>query len=115
VRITTKILQARRACKHQVKIFEDEWPDGCTVSLETIRRAQSLNITVQWAAEQFLKDKFLENYVEARATLWGDYEEARATLWSTYVEALASLLRDCGEAEATLLWEFVQKQDRIDS
>ena len=116
-RITLTML--RGACKEQRDIFEAEWPEGVDVTIENVRRAQELGLTLAWGEHWFTaparkaydaaRDTAEEAYDAARvparkvyyaatAPAWVAYHEATATAWKTYLEATATAWKAYREA-----------------
>ena len=55
MRITTEILTKARACTSQVKVFAKEWPNGATVNLKNVCRAQEIGLDLEWAAQNLFE------------------------------------------------------------
>ena len=51
-RITIGMLKG--ACRDQRAIFKAEWPQGADVTIENVRRAQELGLTLSWGASAWL-------------------------------------------------------------
>ena len=66
-RITLAMLKG--ACKEQRDIFKAEWPKGVDVTLENVRRAQELGLTLAWGEHWFPADPW-KAYNEAIAQVW---------------------------------------------
>ena len=69
MRITTKWLNDRNACKPQVEVFGHEWPKGVTVSLAALRRASELSLNLDWFARMALSPPLYADYEAKRAPL----------------------------------------------
>ena len=101
-RITLRML--RGACEEQRAIFKAEWPEGVDVTLENVRRAQELGLSLAWG-ERWFTPQALKAYHEATAQVWKAYLEAIAPVWKAYGEAvaqawLAAYLQSVAEREA---------------
>jgi ABC-type oligopeptide transport system substrate-binding subunit len=111
--ITLKLLKDKRACARQCEIFATEWPDGCTISLATVRKALSLKLDLDWAATNLLNNSTLKVYNEAVATAWRTYDEARATAERTYNEARATALKTYNEAVSKAFVKAARVHDKL--
>jgi hypothetical protein len=85
-RITLAMLKG--ACKEQCDIFRAEWPEGADVTIENVRRAQELGLTLAWG-EHWFTAPALKVYDETIAPAWKVYDEAIAPSWKAYREATA--------------------------
>ncbi len=85
-RITLAML--RWACKEQRDIFEAEWPEGADATIENVRRAQELGLSLAWG-EHWFWPLARKAYDEARDAAWKVYNEAIAPAWAAYLEAIA--------------------------
>ena len=89
MRITAKMLIAKRACSEEVATFTRLWPDGVEVSEETCQQAAAANLNLRWFAEHFLPAPALAAHQQARATALEAYEQAAATAAAAYKQARA--------------------------
>ncbi len=108
-RITLAML--RGACKEQRDIFRKEWPEGAEVTIENVRRAQELGLSLLWGERWFTADALkaydeaiahsLKVYLEATAPAREVYEEAIAPAREVYEEAIAPAQKAYRDATAT--------------
>ena len=102
MRITSAWLNEHKACQDQVAIFSQEWPEGVTVSLEVLKRAAELSLSLGWFAAEVLEASACKAYnEEVIASAWKSYEE----------EAIASACKAYEEARAPALWKALKKQE----
>jgi len=97
-RITLAML--RGACKEQRDIFRKEWPEGAEVTIENVRRAQELGLSLIWG-ERWITDPARKAYLEARVQALKAYNEARVPARKAYLEATAPAWEAYYEATAT--------------
>ena len=115
-RITLGML--RGACKEQRAIFRAEWPEGAEVTIENVRRAQELRLSLAWGEQWFTALALeaydeatapaLKAYNEATAPAWKVYHEARANAWKVYHEARANAWKVYHEARANA-WKVYEE------
>jgi len=67
MRITRTMLEEAEACREQVRVFAGEWPDGCEITIENMKKALALRLDLDWAAENLLCEPARAAYEEARA------------------------------------------------
>ena len=100
--VTSSQLREANACSDQVAIFEAEWPDGCKVNAETIRRAVFLKLSISWWAEWFLpapaRAAFNKACAPARAAFDKAYVTARAAFDKEIATARAAFNKACAPA-----------------
>ena len=77
-RITLEMLKG--ACREQRAIFRKEWPKGVDVTLENVRRAQEIGLSLEWGKRWFTPEA-RKAYDEAIAPARKAYHEAIATSW----------------------------------
>ena len=75
------------ACREQHDIFRKEWPDGADVTIENVRRARELRLSLSWGARWFTAPA-RKAYNEATAPARKAYNEAIAPAWKAYDEAI---------------------------
>ena len=96
-RITLAML--RGACKEQRDIFEAEWPEGVDVTIENVRRAQELGLTLAWG-EHWFTAPARKAYDAARDTAEEAYDAARVPARKVYYAATAPARKAYIEATA---------------
>src|SRR5919109_1421725 len=99
MKLTAEILQKKGACKEQVDLFAQLFPDGGEVTAAACR-AVAHQFDWDWAANHLLPEPARRAYEEATATAWRAYQEARATARRAYQEATATARRAYKEARA---------------
>ena len=109
MRITNETLTRIRACEDQVQIFSLEWPDGCEVTVETILRAYSLGLNVDYVATKVLRATTLAEYERARATASDKYERATAPAWVEHKRATDSALAEYLRARDSSAWALYER------
>ena len=102
--ITAERLAALGACKQQVNLFRQMFPDGAPLTAET-----ALNVADKfnwdWAAKGLLPPAALKAYEEATAPAGKAYEEATAPAGKAYEEAKATARKAYEEAKAVAFAE----------
>jgi hypothetical protein len=101
MKITKQMLIAFHACKGQVELFEEIFPNGTSVTLRACRRAIKANLQLHWLADRVFDASAFKAYYEARASAQKAYDEARATAFKALDEAVASAQKAYDEALAT--------------
>lgn len=84
MKVTAKMLKKKGACKGQIKVFKEEWPDGVEVTLDNCLRAEELRLDIYWFASTFLTGKCLETYLKAKAPALEAYLKAIITAREAY-------------------------------
>ena len=107
MKVTVEQLRAKRACTDQVKVFEQEWPDGVEITLEVLQRAVELELDLDWFACRFLPAPALEAYHKATAPAWKAFQEARAPAWKAYHKAIAPTWEAYNKAMASALYQVI--------
>ena len=92
--VTADMLRLRRkpACKDQVDIFEEEWPDGAEVTLANCLRAVELDLDLSWFVANFLSASTWKVFRQTIDRAWEAYAEPIAPAWETPQEATARAL-----------------------
>ena len=85
-RITLAMLKG--ACREQRAIFRKEWPKGVDVTLENVRRAQEIGLSLEWGRGWFTPEA-AKAYDEATAPAGKAFVEAIAPARKAYHEAIA--------------------------
>ena len=83
-----------------MRIAVQEWLDGGDVTLANCRRAATLGIDLDCAANHLLSAPARKAYNEAMAPARKAYEEAMAPAWKAYEEAMARAWKAYNEARA---------------
>ena len=97
-RITLAMLGV--ACKEQRAIFRKEWPKGVEVTLENVRRAQEIGLSLEWGRGWFTPEAG-KAFDEAIAPAGKAFDEAIAPAAKTYHEAIATARKAYDKAAAT--------------
>ena len=92
--VTADMLRLRRkpACKDQVDIFEEEWPDGAEATLPNCLRAVELDLDLSWFVANFLSASTWKVFRQTIDRAWEGYDEATASAWEASQEATARAL-----------------------
>lgn len=100
MKVTAKWLRSKFACKDELKVFENEWPDGMPITKEAIVRAFALGLDVDFGVEQILSEPAIESYETQRVVAWGTFHSSTnreevdlATYRDTQADLLVPLLR----------------------
>ena len=94
--ISRKWLDERGACREQAQLFERVWPDGVTVTRETLELSAKKGLRLEWFAEQVLPRPDSAAYQSQRAALYAAYQAQLDTLYADY-----KVQRDTMEADST--------------
>ena len=78
--LTIKDLRVAGACEKQVKLFEQHFGDGGTVTLAKVREVASL-FDWNWAARYLLFPDSRAEYERVSAPAWAEYERTVASAW----------------------------------
>ena len=89
MKITKQWLITAHACHSQVKIFDEEWPDGAEITLENYLRAAELNLDLGWFAKNIFSAPAQKAYDEAMAIAQKAYDIAMAQAQKVYDIAMA--------------------------
>ena len=129
--LTIKDLRVAGACEKQVKLFEQHFGDGGTVTLAKVRKVASL-FDWNWAALHLLsragraeykrataparaeyervRDSAWAEYYRVRASAWAEYDRVRASAWDEYERVSASALAEYKRVKASA-WFAGWKKD----
>ena len=107
MRITHAFLVHHHACADQCALFVQRYPQGLTVSAETLTEAAQAGLSIGWLA-QFIPATRLAAYQAGRAPLLATYRAGRAPLLATYEAGRASLWAAYEAGRAPLLAEALQ-------
>ena len=72
------------ACRDQVQRFERTWPDGVTVTRETLERSATAGLSLEWFVRQVLPHADYADYFMQRDALFAAYMQQRDTLKAAY-------------------------------
>jgi hypothetical protein len=87
--LTAAHLRKLRACREQVKWFEELWPKGLhsdEVTPEDLTRRQ---FDLTWVCDYLLTAPALAEYEKTRAAAWAEYEKTRAAALAEYEKTRA--------------------------
>ena len=87
--LTRKDLRAADACDKQVKLFEQHFGDGGTVTLAKVRKVASL-FDWNWAARYLLSPARRAECNRVTASAWAEYDRVIAPARAEYERAKAS-------------------------
>ena len=80
--ISRKWLDERGACREQVQLFEQVWPDGVAVTRETLELSAKAGLILQWFAERVLPRSDYAAYRSQWDALYTAYQSQRDTLYA---------------------------------
>ena len=83
MKVTSRELKAKKACKNQITIFEEQWGKEVEVTEEVLQKAVELELDLDWFILNFLPITTCEAFREITAP-------ARATLNETMIPAEAA-------------------------
>jgi hypothetical protein len=110
--ITVDILESKKACRGQIKLFKEHFPNGSPLTIESALSVASI-FDWGWAAHNLLSANGLKTYKEQRSPLYNTYRDQVASLWETcrkqtapldktYEEQIASLWYTCRDQIVSL-------------
>jgi hypothetical protein len=105
MRITSKLLKRKRACREQVALFEKLFPNGVEVT-EAICVAHADKFNFHWAAENLLSAPALAEYERIEAPAWAEYMRSLAAAWDEYGRSLAAAWDEYGRSRAAAWAEY---------
>ena len=104
MKITKALLISKHACRGQVDLFAELFPEGVVIT-ESICLAHATEFDWDWAARKLLRPPARKACVEAMAPARKACDEAYALAWKAWDEACDELARKaCDEAYA-LAWK----------
>jgi hypothetical protein len=109
---TVDILESKKACLSQVKLFKEHFPNGSPLTVESALSVASI-FDWDWAAHRLLSAKGVMTYKEQAAPILNMYLDQTASLLKTYRSQIASLLKTSVDQVATLLETTVDQMDHI--
>ena len=89
--LTIKDLRAADACEKQVKLFEQHFGDGGTVTLAKVRKVASL-FDWNWAALHLLSPARWAEYYRVKASARAEYNRAEASALAEHKRATTPAL-----------------------
>ena len=92
MKVTVNELLVLHACKKQIAIFDNEWPDGAEITEKNYLRACELNLDLDWVANNFLVAVAQAEYDRVRRLALAEYERVRRPALAEYGRACASAL-----------------------
>ena len=98
-KITVDMLRKVAACRSQVQLFEQLFPEGVTPTVALCVEHAS-KFDWDFASRKFLLAPALEQYEAAKAPAWAQYEAATAQAWAQYKAAKAPALAQYKAAKA---------------
>ena len=82
--ISRKWLDEHGACRAQAQLFERVWPNGVTVTRETLEQSAKKGLILEWLAERVLPRSDYAAYQSQRAALYAAYQAQLDTLYADY-------------------------------
>ena len=83
--ISRKWLDERGACREQAQLFERVWPNGVTVTRETLEQSAKKGLRLEWFAEQVLPRPDSAALQSQRAALFAALQAQRDPLVAAHV------------------------------
>ena len=100
MKITKALLISKHACRGQVDLFAELFPEGVVIT-ESICLAHATEFDWDWAARKLLRPPARKACVEAMAPARKACDEAYALAWKAWDEACDELAwKVCAEARA---------------
>ena len=99
MKITKALLISKHACRGQVDLFAELFPEGVVIT-ESICLAHAAEFDWDWAARKLLRPPAREACDEAMALAWKACDEACAPAWKACWEARVLARKTCDEAWA---------------
>lgn len=93
--ITREWLDRHSACKDQIDLFDETYPDGVLVTWETLVRAGCAGLNLEWFAQRVLLPAAYAAYDAERAPLYANYQVKRDALLANYEAKLDVLAANC--------------------
>ena len=97
MKITKALLIRKHACRGQVDLFAELFPEGVVIT-ESICLAHATEFDWDWAARKLLRPPAWKACDEAMALARKACDEAYALAWKAYDEATALARKTCDEA-----------------
>jgi hypothetical protein len=88
MRITSKLLKRKRACREQVALFEKLFPNGVEVT-EAICVAHADKFNFHWAAENLLSASAWAEYKRVKDSVQAEYQRNLDAAWAEYQRIVA--------------------------
>jgi hypothetical protein len=109
---TVDILESKKACLSQIKLFKEHFPNGSPLTVESALSVATI-FDWGWAAHNLLSANGLKTYKEQRSPLYNTYRDQVASLWETcrkqtapldktYEEQIVSLRKTYDDQAASL-------------
>ena len=99
MKITKALLISKHACRGQVDLFAELFPEGVVIT-ESICLAHATEFDWDWAAKKLLRPPAWKACDEAMAPARKACVEAMAPAWKAYVEAYALAFARAAEGGA---------------
>ena len=100
MKITTRMLQAKRACSPQLTKFTELFPEGTEIT-ETLCVQHASVFQWAWAAENLLSAPARAEYDKVRASAWAEYDKVCASTRAEYGKASAAAAAAAAEYNET--------------
>ena len=108
MKIIKEMLQQANACKEQVAIFNNEWPEGAEITEVNLNRALALKLDLSWIVNNLLSPSQRTTYDQAIAPALATYNKAIAPAGATYKQATASALATYNRAIVQAILEAIK-------
>lgn len=114
IKITAKMLIAKRACPEQVDMLRAMWPKGAVLSERVLLQAARAGAHLDWFASRFLSAPARAEHKKVSAPAWAQYEGVSALAWEEYERVCAPAWAQYERVCAAVLWAIVKKHGIID-
>lgn len=84
MKITVKMLEKAKACKHQLDIFKKQWPKGAIVTLKNCEKAMVLGLDLDWVAMVFFTIAAYTKYNEAMNVAMTEHYKTSRLAYAKY-------------------------------
>lgn len=117
------VLEAKDACKEDMEVVRQEWPNGIPVTEETAVRVVELELDLDWAIENLLSFEEYKSYMQAKRPVQQDYINARDSIrilynqagspvnFKEFDEALAPARKIYRQAKAKIFLQLLQNRN----
>ena len=86
MKITVEMLEEKRACSDQVKIFKELFPDGAIVNINNVGLAIENYLDINWAAYALFTVPALEEYEKVTVPAREEYKKVTTPALEEYIK-----------------------------
>jgi hypothetical protein len=120
-KITAKMLKTGKACKEQVALFKELFPDGAKFTKANWKKAKNAELDILFCVE-FLSPENLADYIKVRDSArtehnkirelaWAKYSKACGPAWTEYIKTLGSARDVYGKVRDIALFDLLKNQE----